>query len=278
MKDIVVIYHGHCHDGFSGAWVAWKKFGDRAEYIGIKFDDASALVADREVYLIDFVYSEKILEKLIASNKKVVVIDHHLSNQQRVEIVSEKLFDLKHSGAVLAWQYFFPQQPIPKLLQYVEDSDLWIFKLPQSKEITLALDLFDLEFDVWDKLANDLEQKESFQKIFEKGSIIMEHNNRLIKDLIKENADLVNFEGYQALVVNLPGTLDIHSALGHELSLKQPPLGIIWSERHGQKVFSLRSDGTVDVSQIAQKYGGGGHKAAAGFSLLADQPLPWKRV
>src|SRR3990167_9491025 len=33
MKNIVVIYHGKCPDGFSAAWIAWKKFGDDAEYI-----------------------------------------------------------------------------------------------------------------------------------------------------------------------------------------------------------------------------------------------------
>ena len=33
--------------------------------------------------------------------------------------------------------------------------------------------------------------------------------------------------------------------------------------------ISLRSDGTVDVAKIATKYGGGGHKNAAGFNITA---------
>ena len=30
LKNIVVIYHADCRDGFGAAYAAWKKFGDRA--------------------------------------------------------------------------------------------------------------------------------------------------------------------------------------------------------------------------------------------------------
>lgn len=36
--------------------------------------------------------------------------------------------------------------------------------------------------------------------------------------------------------------------------------------------ISLRSDGTVDVAQIAAAYGGGGHMSAAGFNITATLP------
>ena len=32
-KNIVIIYHTDCRDGFGAAWAAWKKFGDSATYI-----------------------------------------------------------------------------------------------------------------------------------------------------------------------------------------------------------------------------------------------------
>jgi phosphoesterase RecJ-like protein len=43
-------------------------------------------------------------------------------------------------------------------------------------------------------------------------------------------------------------------------------------------MISLRSDGTVDVSEIAKKYGGGGHIKAAGFVLDIGASLPWKEL
>ena len=65
--------------------------------------------------------------------------------------------------------------------------------------------------------------------------------------------------------------------------------GMIWEYEHATKVFrvSLRSDcDEVDVSLIAKKFGGGGHRRAAGFShtgasieeLLVEVEAPqgWK--
>src|SRR3989338_9515798 len=31
-----ILYHANCPDGFGGAYAAWKKFGDSAEYIPVK--------------------------------------------------------------------------------------------------------------------------------------------------------------------------------------------------------------------------------------------------
>jgi nanoRNase/pAp phosphatase (c-di-AMP/oligoRNAs hydrolase) len=39
-----------------------------------------------------------------------------------------------------------------------------------------------------------------------------------------------------------------------------------WDTPEG-RVFSLRSIGDFDVSEIAKQYGGGGHKNASGFRL-----------
>ena len=50
-KDIVVLYHNNCTDGFSSAWVAWKKFGNKAEYIGIGLDDSPLRgLINKEIY------------------------------------------------------------------------------------------------------------------------------------------------------------------------------------------------------------------------------------
>ena len=41
----------------------------------------------------------------------------------------------------------------------------------------------------------------------------------------------------------------------------------------GRWQFSLRSEGEFDVSAVAQQYGGGGHRNAAGFNAAT---LPWE--
>ena len=38
------------------------------------------------------------------------------------------------------------------------------------------------------------------------------------------------------------------------------------------------TDENSKSSEIAKKYGGGGHKGSAGFYLPLDSKLPWKKV
>jgi phosphoesterase RecJ-like protein len=50
------------------------------------------------------------------------------------------------------------------------------------------------------------------------------------------------------------------------------------SERNGGWKVSLRSKGQVDVSALAEKFGGGGHRNAAGFFLTGDLASVQRRV
>ena len=57
----------------------------------------------------------------------------------------------------------------------------------------------------------------------------------------------------------------------HEYNLVRPPQLFIGLENYaellsdGRFQYSLRSRGDFDVSELAKKHGGGGHKGAAGF-------------
>lgn len=276
MKDIIVVYHGKCRDGFGGAWAAWKKFGDSAEYIPAQRTQDPPEIKNKEIYFIDFTYSSEITKKYISENKKIVIIDHHITAGEAIKLVPENSFDINHSGAVLAWQYFFPNQTAPKLLQYVEDSDLWRFNLENTKEITAFLELYDFGFKLWDEFASGMEDLEKRKKYVEEGGVVLRYEASLIKEAVEDGSELVEFEGYKVLAINYPHFLA--SSLGHIFVKKNPPMGIVWNEKKGIITVSLRSDGIVDVSAIAKKYGGGGHKAAAGFFFSADQPKPWKRI
>lgn len=77
--------------------------------------------------------------------------------------------------------------------------------------------------------------------------------------------------GFDVPVANLPYTLS--SDAGHEMAKGQPFAACYWDTPDG-RVFSLRSapDGQ-DVSAIAKQYGGGGHRAAAGFKVPPGHAL-----
>ena len=276
MKDIVVIYHGGCADGFSGAWAARKKFGSRATYIGA-FDRnvPSKGLRGKEIYLIDYTYKLPVIQKLIRENKRVTAIDHHVTAREAVMRTRDHSFDLKHSGAVLAWKYFHLGRLVPQFLRYVEDFDLWRFKLPQTRELMAFLDWHEQDFKVWDKLIRGFESAKTRRAYAEKGSLVLASQSRIQRDIIETGAELVRFSGYRAYAVNSPVFI---SDIGHELAKRSRTLAIIWAAQRGAIRVSLRSSGKIDVAKIAERYGGGGHKNAAGFILPEGTKLPWKRI
>lgn len=276
MKNTVVLYHKNCADGFGAAWAAWKKLGTAADYISVVHQEPPPEnIQGKRIYLLDFSYDTETTKKLIAGNKRVTAIDHHADRASDIQLTYDYRYDPTHSGAVLAWQYFHPHKPIPYLLRYIEDGDLWRFALPQTQIVYSFLALYPQDFVKWNSIARAMEKAQTRKKQCAVGALILRYEKTIIDRLVLENVYAVDFAGYTPLVVNAPL---LQSQIGNALCLKKPPLGIVWYEQEGKRKYSLRSDGTIDVSAIARKFGGGGHKAAAGFSIPVNEPFPWKTI
>ncbi|MCL4403933.1 DHHA1 domain-containing protein [Patescibacteria group bacterium] len=282
MKSIVIFYHSSCPDGFSAAWAAWKKFGNKAQYVPIPASQTKEQlggmeVEGREVYFLDSCASVENLQKLTAANLSVTVIDHHLTNRDRSAYVTNFIFGIKHSGAVLAWKYFHPDKDVPLLLKYVEDNDLWKFKLPNNSAIGDWIGLANFGFKDWDKYVRQLEHKETREKCVAEGQVVGAYKDSIVRDVL-EHAYEVDFLGCKARVAN-ESVGAIHSQVGHLLLDKDHPVAIVWYENGRNRKYSLRSKGDMDVAKLAAKFpGGGGHKHAAGFTLPATEPFPWKPI
>lgn len=275
MKSIIVLYHDDL-DGFGAAWAAWKKYKDKAQYLVTDYNFPPLKnLKNKEIYILDFCYEkDQVIRKLLKNNKQLVVIDHHISHEEAVKISSEYSFDLNHSGAVLSWEYFHPQKPIPRLLRHIEDMDLWKFKIPNTKELLASLYTYGLIFPLWEKIADDFENPKTRKKYLEEGKAIIKYQNKIVEE-IAENAEEVIFENHKAFAVN---SSILASQIGHFIVNNKKALGIIWRYENGKLLFSLRSDGKIDVSRLAKKFGGGGHKAASGFDLKSNIKFPWKKV
>ena len=96
-KDIVIIYHKNCRDGFGAAYSAWKKFGDNASYIPQA--DRKELpegLTDKEIYILDFGFDLDTTKKLVEENKSVMIIDHHQTAESTVKSFEGNIFDNNH--------------------------------------------------------------------------------------------------------------------------------------------------------------------------------------
>ena len=271
-KDAVIFYHADCTDGFTAAWAAYQKFGNKAEYLAHFHEDAPPLLKGREIYTLDMTFPEPVVKRLMKDNLRVTAIDHHVSTKEATLMTEQPSYALNHSGCVLTWKYFFPDQPAPKFLLAVEDVDLWHNKLPSSAFLYSYLGLFDFNFKTWSKLIDNFEKPEEYKKMAETGNLLAQYENRTIDYNIGQNAKLVQFEGHQIYAIN---TNDAPSKVGAKLIKMKPPFAIIWTEAKNRVVVSLRGDGSIDCSAIAKKHGGGGHGNSAAFRLKSLKDIPW---
>lgn len=272
-KKIAVIYHASCPDGFGAAWAAWKKFGSRADYYPVAHSEKPLSLRGKEVYFLDLAYKPEAMRLVLKEAAKVVVVDHHVSAEASVKLAQEYVYDLDHSGSVLAWKYFHPGKPLPRLLAHIEDEDLWKFKLPQTTAVNARLELLNFNFKELDKAVRDFEKPALRKKFIAEGKLLGAYRTRMVRRLIEENAVPVRFLGYRIFAIN--AARPFTSEIGNALCKMRPPLAIVWQEKKKNLAVSLRSDGTVDVAKIAERFGGGGHKAAAAFNLPAGSKKPW---
>ncbi len=279
-KKVLILYHGGCNDGFGGAWAAWKKFGSKAEYIPMDRNKPLPIPTGKEVYFIDYLLPLPEIKKYIENNRRVTAIDHHITMQESAEATYAPSFSLDNSGAVLAWKYFHGNKKVPMLLKYIEDRDLWRFKMPKAKEILAGTNFSEdsvYTFKGFDLLVNNFEKASFRNKCIKDGKIVRSVFDGIIKN-ISTHADEVKFEGYICWAVNAPHMFA--SETGNTLVNKEKRIGIaiVWYSEGGVIKVSLRSKDKFDVAKIAEKYGGGGHKKAAGFIIKDFKDIPWKII
>lgn len=276
MTPPLVIYHANCLDGFGAAFAAYLYFsgkGVAADYFAAKHGNEPPPCDGREVYIVDFSYKRPLLKQICAVAEKVTILDHHISAQQDLEGLADEhdnltvVFDMDKSGAVLTWEHFH-ESPPPRLLQHVQDRDLWRFELDGTDEINTALMSYPMTFDFWQEL---LSSKERLGELCREGETINRFRRQLIEQY-KNRAVISRIAGYQVPVVNAPHAI-ISELLG-ELA-EDYPFAAGFQDYGSKRSWSLRSrrEGGEDVAKIAEMFGGGGHRNAAGFGVELPEGL-----
>jgi len=264
MNNPIVIHHSPCIDGSVAAWVAWTAYGGDCELVPAKYGDAPPDVTGRHALIVDFSYPRAVLLEMADKAASIRVLDHHLTAQNDLAGLEVRngfdfcTFDMNRSGAGLAWDLLHAGTPRPWLVNYVEDRDLWKFALPKSKEVNAFIGLYaESTFDEWDGVA-----AMDIDRVIERGSSVQRKIDAYVSAMAKQ-ARTLRIAGHDVPVVNAPYVNT--SELVGELA-ENATFAVGWFQSaDGLFRYSLRSRGGYDVSRLAQLFGGGGHRAAAGF-------------
>ncbi len=269
----LVIYHGSsCPDGFASALAAWLFYAGRAEFLALDHGDVKS-VADlpeltgRAVYILDFSFPLDILQVIDQRAAKLVMLDHHKSAAEKLTGFACRCgvvhFDMKKSGARLAWEFFQADKPLPDLVKFVEDRDIWVWQYPDSAPFLAALDMEPFDFNRWAEIAAF--SSAQFTAFMARGQAMDDKFNKLAAD-IAEGARPVVFNGVSGLMVNAPSIF--HSLIGNTLSEKCGSFALMWSaHKTGVIKVGLRSQRGFDCIPLASSMGGGGHAQACGFKM-----------
>lgn len=297
----MMIYHADCADGFGAAWAAWELWGDTVEYMPYRYGQTPPDVMGKHVLIGDFSFKRDQLAHMADDAASIIVLDHHKSaqadlaewiiNDPEWEFVARgdplklvrdnddrtgqpiaALFDMERSGARMVWDFCFPGIEAPVLIQLIEDRDLWRFKLPDTKPFGLWLRSEPFSFARWNEIAGDLVERCAGGLIMREASAMQRFHDRKVEEMLGRIRH-IRIDGHVVPACNCPP--EFASEVAHAIldKHKEAPFAATYSDGPKGRGYSLRSDygeNRIDVSEIAQRYGGGGHRNAAGFAV----PLP----
>jgi oligoribonuclease NrnB/cAMP/cGMP phosphodiesterase (DHH superfamily) len=273
---IKVWYHANCNDGLAAAAVIHSIHGDAAIYTPVQYGKPHPDVElNDEIVIVDFSYPRNDLKVLAQQVKSVTVLDHHktaeaelagIMNDPDVPMTLYVAFDQEHSGAAMAWDHYYPEPnySVPMFIELIEDRDLWKFKYTATNELNAGLELTDRTPADW---ADILFNEPRMWAVVDDGKVVIRQKQAVRKNLIN-NVHWVKIGEYSVPAVNSPVEI---SDLAADVLKANPSasFAVIYFDTAEDRVFSLRSrsEQDVDVSAIAKRYGGGGHKNAAGFKV-----------
>ena len=287
-----IIYHASNNDGLLSAYIAWRyltkdlgkkdvalygyKPSHSAQQVDQTVERNLSRLTGRNIIILDLSYNEQTITALSKAAASVISIDDH--NRITKKTADVFVGDDRHSACAYTWKFFNPTKPVPRIVQYIDDSDrkLHLAFLPFSN-------LFASSFGI--RYGHTIMQS-NLNTMFEKLHVLFENNNpnfwifigkymEEMKDALKEqiaiNARPATFGGsYKVYVLNF-GSPALLKPVARQIISNYKSRGenadfvVIWDYEYslnGGPAFSLtmvedhqRKAPQFNLPELAQKIG-----------------------
>ncbi|XP_062222420.1 uncharacterized protein LOC133921520 [Phragmites australis] len=277
----------------------------------------------KDVYLLDFAGPPGFVDDIAPKVESVTILDHHktalesLCGNAKLGQNVIKVIDMQRSGATIAFDFFRSKllmeastlqsnvsgkdaaevkyvpdnkvEMVHKLFKFIEDGDLWRWKIPNSKAFSSGLKDLDIEFNVNAncKLFDQLLELDP-ERVISRGQVTLLEKQRLIDGCLEKSYEITLGCGQfgNCLAVDADAISNLRSELGNQLASKSRNMNLRGIGAVVYKVpelnndqmlkISLRSLEQEDTTSISQEYGGGGHRNASSFMLSVAEFERWK--
>ena len=300
MNKITVIHHSADFDGLFCREIA-RKFLPGAELIGWDFGQAPIPVPEAQIYILDLPVDRVFGDAFSGQHttkwfvppevlQRIVWIDHHKSS---IESHPATIPGYRIDGVAacrLAWQWFTrpaiddgasPRLPAkqefidrvlsePRAVRLAGEYDVWDKRDPEAEVFQFGLRSFELSPELWAQLLrapDDGFAEGLVGTLLNRGELLQRYQQRADAAVMEHRSFLVEFEGLTFLALNTArcnsltfAARDV-PATGHDALLGICFDGSAWKF----SLYHARHRTELDLSVIATKFGGGGHRGACGF-------------
>lgn len=277
---MLCIYHIADHDG-KGSGAVVKSVYPQIELLGLNHDmeiPYHEIEKHDMVVVCDFALPMKYMFEL--SNKiDFTWIDHHASVIEEYEAMlregAKPIKGLRRIGTAaieLTWNYYYPDRPVPLGVKLLAQHDIFDLRDPRVEPFEYAMQSFGQnrpQDKIWQELFDgDLD----VDKMIEEGKRILSWINTRNYHLVRSMAFEAEIDGLKCICSNMPqGRSSFFDTL-ENINSYDVMINFYINKKRRWNLSFYSSKPDVDVSKIAARFGGGGHKGAAGASSLAQLP------
>jgi oligoribonuclease NrnB/cAMP/cGMP phosphodiesterase (DHH superfamily) len=300
-----IFAHSHCTDGLVAASIMkyslQMNYPSEPEVIFVSYGkekealEKANINSETIVYCVDFSFNKETTLELCSKADKVYVLDHHKTAYENLEDLNSHYnfyftYDVNKSGASIVRDFckqhlklyshikLNQKEVLNKVVAMVEDRDLWLFRLPMTREFSEYIFAYIQPNDI-NKMTEILFKYKFAQinTLCQLGSTIMYYKDQLIEKKLKSyNPIYINFGSTRMLIINETQP-DLVSSLGNALC-KQYDIPVCLYNISGSYdgvisvALSFRSiDHLEPVDSVARLFSGGGHRNASGCSVSIDK-------
>ena len=277
---MLCIYHIADHDG-KGSGAIVKRVFPEAELLGLNHDmeiPYDIIAQHDKIVVCDFALPVDFMFEL-SEKIDFTWIDHHASviDQYNAEILKGKkeIKGVRRVGQAaieLCWQYFYPDNPVPLGVELLAKNDLFDLRDPRVRPFEFAMQSFGVNSPD-DKIWTDLfENRLNIEAMIEEGERILSWINVRNYRLVRSMAFEAEIDGLKCICANMPqGYSSFYDSLENR-EYYDVMINFYMNRKRKWNLSFYSSKKEVDVSRLAAKFGGGGHRGADGASALDELP------
>lgn len=226
----------------------------------------------RNIYITDLALSENFYKKIKESGYayKFKIFDHHKTHLFAKDY-ENVVIDIEECGTTLFYNYLSKKYKFKKIVEdyikHVKNLDLWLWVEKSdfmAKELGNVFDLYGRNTYI-EEMYQKLKRGKKFKWNKFENKVLKIEKDTVDRYLKKKDKELYKIE-YDGYLIGAVFSERYRSELGNYLSSIHPELDLVVMINMSGGL-SLRTEKDIDISILAQKLNGGGHKKACGAPI-----------